>query len=253
MNFLKLNKIFTGDYYAIPDYQRDYEWTSAQTSTLLDDIFSIMESSSNKMHFFGAIVTIPFEAENAVNKTIDLNEYNISQQSVKHIVDGQQRLTTFSLLMKALVDLITDDVNLSAENIDSKKAALTQPLESMLYGRDFSTHINGLSAPQLLLNGKTGIAYNYLLALDHLKDKFTKPNKKLKGPKRLLKAYESFKEEIKDKCEKLVSSNKYSENHDFYADLIMTLRNNLQFVEIDCGSSSDAFQVFDSLNGKGLD
>ena len=253
MNFLKLNKIFTGDYYAIPDYQRDYEWTSAQTSTLLDDIFSIMESSSNKMHFFGAIVTIPFEAENAVNKTIDLNEYNISQQSVKHIVDGQQRLTTFSLLMKALVDLITDDVNLSAENIDSKKAALTQPLESMLYGRDFSTHINGLSAPQLLLNGKTGIAYNYLLALDHLKDKFTKPNKKLKGPKRLLKAYESFKEEIKDKCEKLVSSNKYSENHDFYADLIMTLINNLQFVEIDCGSSSDAFQVFDSLNGKGLD
>ena len=253
MNFLKLNKIFTGDYYAIPDYQRDYEWTSAQTSTLLDDIFSIMEAGSNKMHFFGAIVTIPFEEENAVNKTIDLNEYNISKQSVKHIVDGQQRLTTFSLLMKALVDLITDDVNLSTTNMASKKTALIQPLESMLYGRDFSTQISGLSAPQLLLNGKTGIAYNYLLALDHLKDKFTKPNKKLKGPKRLLKAYESFKEEIKDKCEKLVSANKYSENHDFYADLIMTLRNNLQFVEIDCGSSSDAFQVFDSLNGKGLD
>lgn len=56
MNFLKLNKIFTGDYYAIPDYQRDYEWTSAQTSTLLDDIFSIMESSSNKMHFLALLL-----------------------------------------------------------------------------------------------------------------------------------------------------------------------------------------------------
>lgn len=204
MNFLKLNKIFTGDYYAIPDYQRDYEWTSAQTSTLLDDIFSIMESTSNKMHFFGAIVTIPFEEENAVNKIINLNEYNISQPSVKHIVDGQQRLTTFALLMKALVDLITDDINLSSTDIESKKTALTQPLESMLYGRDFSTQTNGLSAPQLLLNGKTGIAYNYLLALDHFKPTLQKPTKKLKGPKRLLKAYESFKEEIKDKCDELV-------------------------------------------------
>ena len=204
MNFLKLNKIFTGDYYAIPDYQRDYEWTSAQTSTLLDDIFSIMESTSNKMHFFGAIVTIPFEEENAVNKIINLNEYNISQPSVKHIVDGQQRLTTFALLMKALVDLITDDINLSSTDIESKKTALTQPLESMLYGRDFSTQTNGLSAPQLLLNGKTGIAYNYLLALDYFKPTLQKPTKKLKGPKRLLKAYESFKEEIKDKCDELV-------------------------------------------------
>ncbi len=201
MNFLKLNKIFTGDYYAIPDYQRDYEWTSAQTSTLLDDIFSIMESNSNKMHFFGAIVSIPFEEDNAVNKIIDLNEYNISKQSVKHIVDGQQRLTTFSLLMKALIDLITDDINLSTTDISSKKKALIRPLESMLYGRDFS---DGLSAPQLLLNGKTGIAYNYLLALDHFKPALQKPTKKLKGPKRLFKAYESFKEEIKDKCDELV-------------------------------------------------
>lgn len=253
MNFLKLNKIFTGDYYAIPDYQRDYEWTSAQTSTLLDDIFSIMESGSNKMHFFGAIVTIPFEEDNAVNKIIDLNEYNISKQSVKHIVDGQQRLTTFSLLMKALIDLITDDINLSATSISSKKAALTQPLVSLLYGPDFSIQTDGLRAPQLLLNGKTGIAYNYLLALDHFKPALQKPTKKLKGPKRLFKAYESFKEEIKDKCDELVVEKKYAENYDFYSDLIKTLRNNLQFVEIDCDSSSDAFQVFDSLNGKGLD
>lgn len=206
MNFLKLNRIFTGDYYAIPDYQRDYEWTSAQTSTLLDDIFSIMESGSSKMHFFGAIVTIPFEQENAVNKIIDLDEFNISKQSVKHIVDGQQRLTTFSLLMKALVDLINEDMNLSATDIASKKAALTQPLESMLYGRDYSTRIQGLSAPQLLLNDKTGTAYNYLLAFEHLKDSLTKPTKKTKGPKRLLKAYESFKEEIKDKCEEAIAN-----------------------------------------------
>ena len=116
---------------------------------------------------------------------------------------SERRALTASLLRFPVI-VTSDDINLSSTDIESKKTALTQPLESMLYGRDFSTQTNGLSAPQLLLNGKTGIAYNYLLALDHFKPTLQKPTKKLKGPKRLLKAYESFKEEIKDKCDELV-------------------------------------------------
>ena len=42
MEFLNINKVFANTYYAVPDYQRDYEWTNAQNSTLLDDIFNIM-------------------------------------------------------------------------------------------------------------------------------------------------------------------------------------------------------------------
>lgn len=29
MEFLNINKIFANTYYAVPDYQRDYEWTNA--------------------------------------------------------------------------------------------------------------------------------------------------------------------------------------------------------------------------------
>ena len=39
MDFLKITKLFAQDLYAIPDYQRDYEWTNSQNSTLIDDVF----------------------------------------------------------------------------------------------------------------------------------------------------------------------------------------------------------------------
>lgn len=253
MNFQKLSHILSNDYYAIPDYQRDYEWTNAQTTTLIDDIFNLMEQPSPKTHFFGAIVTIPFEEENAKTKVINLNEYDISKDSIKHIVDGQQRLITFSLLMKAIIDVIDTDDNFSSCASTSQKDALKTKLKNMLEGCDYSKTTNDLVAPKLLLNRATGDCYNHLLAPEHLKDSVKKPNKKLKGPKRLLKAYQLFKTEIKNKCDILVTQNVYSDSHSFYSALITTIRSNLQFVEIDCGSSSDAFQVFDSLNGKGLD
>lgn len=42
-------------------------------------------------------------------------------------------------------------------------------------------------------------------------------------------------------------------SEEYYSKIITTLTNKITFVEIECDASSDAFQVFDSLNGKGLD
>lgn len=160
MIFQKLNQILLSDYYAVPDYQRDYEWTDSQTTTLLDDIFNIMEQASNKTHFFGAIVTIPFEEENAVTKILNLDDYDIRTDNVKHLVDGQQRLITFSLLIKALIDLIDNDKSLATQNSAHKKEKLKDKLKPMLVGCDFTQ--NDLVAPKLLLNKETGKCYNYL-------------------------------------------------------------------------------------------
>jgi len=91
MDFLKIGKIFAQDYYAVPDYQRDYEWTAAQNSTLLDDIFDLVIDPAPSNHFFGAIVTIPYESSNGTNQSIILEEYSISKDNVKHVVDGQQK------------------------------------------------------------------------------------------------------------------------------------------------------------------
>lgn len=76
MDFFKIEKLFSQDFYAVPDYQRDYEWTNAQNSTLIDDIFYLMKDSSINNHFLGAIVTIPYDGTNAINKSIDFDEYS---------------------------------------------------------------------------------------------------------------------------------------------------------------------------------
>lgn len=53
MEFLNLSKLLSGNYYAVPDYQRDYEWGTTQNSTLIEDVFSIIEDKDENDHFVG--------------------------------------------------------------------------------------------------------------------------------------------------------------------------------------------------------
>lgn len=76
--------------FLIPDYQRPYAWGEAECRTLWDDIFSFAipdegktEFDSNSEYFLGPIVT--FRNEDKLE-----------------VIDGQQRLTTLMLLLRAL-------------------------------------------------------------------------------------------------------------------------------------------------------
>lgn len=89
--------------YAIPVYQRNYEWSSEECVKLFDDI--IRAYRNDKTHFCGSIVYAFLKQEHNIHHYI--------------IIDGQQRLTTVYLLLKALLDL--------AEN-DSTKEAITDEL-----------------------------------------------------------------------------------------------------------------------------
>lgn len=71
----------------IPVYQRKYAWTQSQCERLFDDIEELVHSK-NPTHFFGAVV--------------GKAEGTFSWQ----VIDGQQRLTTISVLMLALVHAI---------------------------------------------------------------------------------------------------------------------------------------------------
>lgn len=239
MEFLKIPKLFASTFYAIPDYQRDYEWTNTQNLTLLDDVLSLSDANEGN-HFFGAIVTIPYENDNGMNKSIKFEEYDIvDEKNIKHVVDGQQRLTSFSVLAKAINDLIE-------ETFSDDKSFVTKQSRKLekIY---FSTEFKGDNpAPCLILNGNTGDCYNSAI----LNVTSKKYKKNCKGAKRILAAYALFKEEISSKCEELQDD---ASKKKFYSDLVEILLNKVIIVEITCDASADAFQVFDSLNGKGLD
>ena len=244
MDFLRIGKIFAQDYYAVPDYQRDYEWTNSQNATLIDDVIQLAKEPHSSNHFFGAIVTIPYEDGTGVNKSIDFNDYGIDvKQNVKHVVDGQQRLTSFSVLIRALRDLIVEDTTISQTFKDN---VAQRQLDNILLGNDYF----GINpAPRLILNGNTGDCYNNEL----LKISTNSYSKVFKGAKRLMTAYSLFKSELLNGLSDFTNEGICQSAEGFYGKIITTITNKVIFVEIECDASSDAFQVFDSLNGKGLD
>lgn len=75
--------------FVIPVYQRNYDWKQENCKQLFDDLVKIVRKD-RKSHFFGSIVSVHSDGE--------YNEFQV--------IDGQQRLTTISLLMLAMYNLM---------------------------------------------------------------------------------------------------------------------------------------------------
>lgn len=69
----------------IPDYQRPYKWKAENANQLLDDILGA-QTDNKEVYRVGTLI---------------LHKTTCEEQEVYHIVDGQQRVITFSLLLKA--------------------------------------------------------------------------------------------------------------------------------------------------------
>ncbi len=239
MEFKNLVDLTSSYYFAVPDYQRDYSWMPDQINTLFNDVANLVLKEEEGNHFLGALVTIPFDPESASMLSLNLEEYRIDRSRVMHVVDGQQRLTTVSILVQAILDSIDD-------NIKNQLDFGISRAKRILHGDNCIKGTNS-PAPHLILNGNTGRFYNSSI-LKIRNDEFTK---KQVGYSRMNRAYNIFKTQIED----LRSESKhiYKDDVDFYDTLLTIVTNNLEIVEIKCPSSTNAFQVFDSLNGKGLD
>lgn len=75
--------------FVIPVYQRNYDWRQENCKQLFDDLVKIIRKD-RKSHFFGSIVSVHSDGE--------YNEFQV--------IDGQQRLTTISLLFLAMYNLM---------------------------------------------------------------------------------------------------------------------------------------------------
>ncbi len=87
-----LHKVFCSDYdFRIPDYQRPYAWEVEQATQLLEDLVEALDRGNAEPYFLGSIVLV---------KSKD--------SSKAEVIDGQQRLTTLTILFAVLRDLTSD-------------------------------------------------------------------------------------------------------------------------------------------------
>ncbi|GAA7137401.1 DUF262 domain-containing protein [Helicobacter pylori] len=88
----------TGTIFSIPVYQRNYTWEEGNCEKLLQDIVSI--SQNKKTHFMGSITYILHHID---------DEKSLRQLQEFVIIDGQQRVTTIMLLLKAIETKIQNE------------------------------------------------------------------------------------------------------------------------------------------------
>ncbi|HEV2780196.1 MAG TPA: DUF262 domain-containing protein [Actinophytocola sp.] len=95
-----LSKVFSSDYeFAIPDYQRPYTWGVEQATQLLEDLYEAVERDPDDPYFLGSIVLV--------------KEANAP---LAEVIDGQQRLTTLTILLSVLRELCDNPTD--AGNLD---------------------------------------------------------------------------------------------------------------------------------------
>jgi len=93
-----LSKIFSDEYvFTIPGYQRPYSWGVDQAQELLDDLLGYMRTGGSQLneispYFLGTLVLIKAEGSPSAE-----------------VIDGQQRLTTLTLLLACIRAVVSDD------------------------------------------------------------------------------------------------------------------------------------------------
>lgn len=152
LGFLKKSPQFV-----IPIYQRTYSWAEEECRQLWDDVVRTGSDDRISAHFVGSIVYV------------ESDEYQVSNQSPLLVIDGQQRLTTLTLIIAALARAVGD-----AEPIEDFSAAklrgyyLLNPLESderryklILTQTDRSSLIAIVGETELPSEGSVRIQHNY--------------------------------------------------------------------------------------------
>lgn len=95
-------KLSRDDRFQIPEYQRGYSWTTMHCDKLWQDIEAFIESGAEDPYFFGTIII------------------DCSTDSRLNLIDGQQRTTTFLLLLKALHLRLRIVIDSMAEDNESR-------------------------------------------------------------------------------------------------------------------------------------
>ena len=192
--------------YLIPNYQRPYTWDTDQCDKLWDDIIFAFTDNPNSIYFLGTIVLI--ESENT--------------PKIWEVVDGQQRLTTLLLLIRAFYD---KDINngglINILKVLNKRTGKYE--ESIIRLKSEVLHEDSVQLAPIL------------------KDPFNVENIGKKT-----KFYKNYQSLVK----KINSWN--SENLDQLNPLVDFLLKQVQILCIECADQESALTIFQTLNDRGL-
>ena len=204
--------------FLIPDYQRPYAWGETECQTLWDDIFSFAipdegrtEFDSNSEYFLGPIVTF----KNSVSKM--------------EVIDGQQRLTTLMLLLRAFYEKF-------GHMQDKASVATKQNIEKCIWKTD---EFGEPDMSALKIDSEVATDKDKDEFLEILKTGVVKPGQK----SRYAANYRFFQNCIDDFLAKYPT---------YFAYLPTRIMNNCILLPIEAESQDTALRIFSTLNDRGM-
>ena len=99
---VSLSDLFVKKIFRIPDYQRGYAWGESQLDDFWDDLINL---GDDRNHYTGMLSLKELKKDDIKNWTEE--KWIIDDKSYKpyHVVDGQQRLTTFIIFVSSILRL----------------------------------------------------------------------------------------------------------------------------------------------------
>lgn len=167
-----LSKIFSSDFnYEIPPFQRPYAWTEEEAGTLFDDLYDFyVTEADDEQYFLGSIVLVKEE-----------------DKPDAEVIDGQQRLTTLTILLAVITSKLTGENRDDFKNYIIEPGRASQGLASKprvhIRKRDndfFKKYVQGMNFQSLFAldadtqdtEAKSNIIKNAKLLMERIENKF---------------------------------------------------------------------------------
>ena len=197
------------NHYIVPDYQREYVWKDEQVEQLLADLLDAYNTDSQKAYFLGTIVT-----------------YDSGSQF--ELIDGQQRLTTFFILLCAIKKIYIDH------------GEQTSVIENLIYSPTMNSEGDVINLYHLQLQYED--AGNCLELIEKGQER---PNYITQSGERLFDAFKTIQDFLQEQFPQIADLKKF----------VVFLLNKTSFIRIETYDISDALKIFETINqrGKGLD
>lgn len=200
--------------FIIPEYQRPYAWTEEQVVTLFDDLWEFVSNENQGTYFLGSIVSYK------------------NEDGEQEIIDGQQRITSLFLLLRAIYKKLTSTNEMTKE----AKNFITQ-IEPAIWRTQKLT--GEVDYSDTLLNSRVVTDKANFILKEILKTGEIQPNAIDSYSKNYLKFIELYEE---------ASINNPLKIYEF----IYTLLNKAILLPITADSQDTALTIFSTLNDRGL-
>lgn len=204
--------------FLIPDYQRPYAWTEEECETLWDDIFNFAFPNNNKDNFNG-------DDEYYLGPIVTFKNDDGKQE----IIDGQQRLTTLMLLLRAFYVKF-------GEAMDNNTVETRKKIASCIWKTDEFGNPN-----------KNELKINSEVATDNDKEEFLQILKSGKTTKeqesKYARNYRFFQSKIND----------FADRFSMYVTYFpIRVLNNCILLPIEADNQDTALRIFSTLNDRGM-